>query len=92
MDERIFSGKRSQKFWDAVNESKSNILFNYGCKAQELEQQRDDLLDVCEGFMKAWLPPETRSIRQFVPDMNLAYQKAVVVVAKAQTVEAIENA
>jgi len=44
MSERIFSGKSSQKFWDAVNKYKDDILYEYGCKAQEIEQQRDDLL------------------------------------------------
>jgi len=48
MSERIFSGKSSQKFWDAVNKYKDDILYEYGCKAQEIEQQRDDLLAACE--------------------------------------------
>lgn len=44
MSERIFSGKSSEKFWDAVSKSKSDIIYDYGCKAQELESIKDDLL------------------------------------------------
>jgi len=53
MSERIFSGKSSQKFWDAVNKYKDDILYEYGRKAQEIEQQRDDLLAACENFPTA---------------------------------------
>ena len=43
-----------------------------------------DLLEVCEKFMKAWLPPETRSVSQLDNDMNLAYHAASVAIAKAK--------
>lgn len=53
MSERIFSGKSSQKFWDVVNESKNDILYEYGCKAQELESINADLLEACEAQHQA---------------------------------------
>lgn len=43
-----------------------------------------DLIKACEKLMKAWLPPETHSICQLDTDMNLAYQAAVVAIAKAK--------
>ena len=49
MDAKIFSGDNSKKFWDAVNKSKySKILYEYGCYAQEIGSQRDDLLAACD--------------------------------------------
>ena len=52
MSEKIFSGKNSKDFWEAVNRATNRtfgknkkIIYDYGCKAQEIEQQRDDLLE-----------------------------------------------
>ncbi len=59
MSERIFSGRNSEKFWDAVNESQSDIIYNYGCKAQELESQRDALLEVCKNARTAFAEGKT---------------------------------
>lgn len=35
----IFSGESSNEFWDEVKKSNSQIIYDYGCKAQELEAQ-----------------------------------------------------
>ena len=49
MSKRIFSGLSSAKFWNAVNKSKyKDILYEYGCKAQEIEADKDELLKVCK--------------------------------------------
>ena len=54
MDAKIFSGDNSRKFWDAVNKSKyPKILYEFGCYAQELESQRNDLLAACEAQEEA---------------------------------------
>ena len=46
---RIFSGKSSKIFWDAVIRSKDkDFLYDYGCKAQELEAIKADLLAALE--------------------------------------------
>jgi len=62
MSKRIFSGKSSQKFWDAVNKSKDDILYDYGCKAQKLEAINADLLT---RFEKAIELLEKASMRYF---------------------------
>jgi len=37
---RIFSGDGSERFWDAIARSRDkSLLYDYGCKAQELEQK-----------------------------------------------------
>ena len=43
MSEKIFSGKSSVKFWEAVNrcsfeKKDKTILYEYGCKAQEIDE------------------------------------------------------
>jgi len=48
MSEKIFSGENSKDFWRAVRKAQIDILYYYGCKAQEVEQQRDDLLEACK--------------------------------------------
>lgn len=52
---KIFSGKNSVKFWETVNRASGknkNILFDYGCKAQEIEQQRDALREFARNFFE----------------------------------------
>jgi len=46
---RIFSGENSRKFWDAINkaEPKAGILYDYGCKAQNMEHE---LIQLREGL------------------------------------------
>lgn len=43
----VFSGPASEPFWDAVNsignEKKNCLLYSYGCRAQELENEIRDL-------------------------------------------------
>lgn len=47
--ERIFSGKGSTPFWDAVNASHNrNVLYEYGIKAQELEAENARLREALE--------------------------------------------
>ena len=53
MSKKIFSGKSSKKFWDAVNQSKQDILYEYSCKAQKLESINTDLLVACEAQEEA---------------------------------------
>jgi hypothetical protein len=38
---KIFSGNNSRKFWDAVNKAEKSpgILYEYGCKAQNMEAE-----------------------------------------------------
>ena len=48
MNAKIFSGEESQKFWNEVERLEGNqypvgILYDYGCKAQELEAKYDEL-------------------------------------------------
>lgn len=45
MSERIFSGESSKKFWNAIHKSGAKILYDYGCKAQELEAINADMLE-----------------------------------------------
>lgn len=79
---KIFSGESSKEFWAAINLSKQNILYDYGCKAQELEASHDDLLAACEDYiehfdsdesdlqMKQWLDLEG------IPAIRTAISKA----------------
>ena len=53
MSKKIFSGKSSKKFWDAVNQSNQDILYEYGCKAQKLESINADLIAACEAQEEA---------------------------------------
>ena len=55
MSKKVFSGEESRIFWNTIsrcNDEDFDILYKYGAKSQEIEQQRDDLLTACE-FAKA---------------------------------------
>ena len=59
MSEKIFSGESSKDFWKAIEKAIRktvgvDILYDYGCKAQEIEQQRDDLLEACKYAQKVF--------------------------------------
>lgn len=45
MSNKLFSGPQSEVFWDAVNEAEeeAGVLYDYGCLAQTIESERDDL-------------------------------------------------
>lgn len=87
MSHKIFSGKNSQKFWDAVNNSMNDILCNYGCKAQELEKQRDDLLERLEKTTK-YLEIRTKKQSKYsIPRLvDTIIEANKVAVAKAKKV------
>lgn len=57
MGKQIFSGKESEPFWDAVEKAEivdsthvPSVLYEFGCKAQELEAEMDRLEAVIEAL------------------------------------------
>ncbi len=44
----------------------------------------DELRKACEGFMKAWITPEARSMDKLRTDMDNAYQEAKAAIEKAK--------
>ena len=62
MSKKIFSGDDSKKFWRTLRKAQIDILFDYGCKAQEIESQRDDLLEALEEALKESHNPKVEKI------------------------------
>ena len=62
MSKKIFSGDDSKKFWKAIKKAQTDILFDYGCKAQEIESQRDALLAACEKAFEESHNPKVEKI------------------------------
>jgi len=54
---KIFSGKKSEAFWQIINhrmknKTDSDIMYNYGIKAQELEAENARLKEKLKNFQK----------------------------------------
>lgn len=70
---KIFSGEKSGDFWRAVNRTKIDILYEYGCKAQEIEQQRDDLLAACrQAFNESHNPKVEKTLKAAIAKATTA--------------------
>jgi hypothetical protein len=91
MSEKIFSGESSKRFWNTVDRcvvgKDKDILYGYGWKAQEIEQQRDDLLEACRTTQKMLVkcakvflgtmdtPPEFEDMAIAICDVDAAITK-----------------
>ena len=90
MSERIFSGKNSKEFWDAINKSnQQRILYEYGCKAQMLESINADLLEACDK-VRDWL--DTSSLQQILVHYTEDKRRHSLIMGIASHLERLEAA